>query len=338
VPLTAGSFRRFGVVVILPVLILVGVWVPAQADVPVDKVGWWTRAAVPPSVTDGGIAVGVAPDGALTVGAIELSVGAGASGTSLRLVETAGEGQQVAAIQACPTGNGWSADKGGDPATSAPKDQCSIAAVPFRRSDDGSWSADLDPLAAGKSGELSIMVVPAAGQTPVGAFQISFAPPIVGGEVAQTPGGATSTNETSVPPASTTAVPDTPPASQSMSTPALYGIASPGGAAAQVVASPSVVEQPATAAPPSDSASRTQSSAPTGEQAAATAETPGSLAAARMPFTRRSGGKLEVFLWLLLGLPVLAGGMALYWLRTDGKLSRQSILAIVKRTTSGDSL
>src|SRR3954469_9813143 len=158
---------------------LVGGSVPARADVPVEKVGWWTRAAAPPSVPDGGIAVGAAPDGALTVGAVELSVGDGASGTSLRLVETSGEGQQVAAMKACPPGNGWSADKGGDLASSAPKDQCSVAAVPFHRSDDGSWSADLDPLVAGKSGDLSIIVVPAAGQTPVGAFQISFAPPIV---------------------------------------------------------------------------------------------------------------------------------------------------------------
>src|SRR4051812_22219370 len=152
----------------------------AHADVPVTQVGWWTRAPSPPTVPEGGIAVGAAPDGDLTIGALVIDAGeGGATGTELRLVETGGQGQQVAGLQVCPTSTTWSAAKG-EPMTDAPKDDCKSATVAMKRAEDGAtWTAEVQKLVEGKTDTVGLIVKPASGSV---AFQISFAPPSVAGE------------------------------------------------------------------------------------------------------------------------------------------------------------
>src|SRR3954447_13898011 len=77
-----------------------GAPVAAHADVPIKQVGWWTRSPAPPTVPDGGVSVGAAADGDLTVAAVQIDAGGGASGANLHLVETNGGGQ-LAGLQVC---------------------------------------------------------------------------------------------------------------------------------------------------------------------------------------------------------------------------------------------
>src|SRR5437016_2832080 len=84
----------------------------AHAAVPVTKVGWWTRSPAPPTVPSGGISVGEAPDGNLSVAAIEVDTGGGASTPKLSLSEAGGQAQQAATLQVCTTTDGWTAANG----------------------------------------------------------------------------------------------------------------------------------------------------------------------------------------------------------------------------------
>lgn len=161
---------------------------PAQAAVPVSMVGWWTRSPSPPPVPDGGIAVGLAPDGEVSVGAIQLDTAGGAEAAVVSLLETGGRGQQAATIQVCTTSDSWS-NAAGDDLDDAPRATCPADPILFTRGDDGTWTADVAPLVAGQRGPLSLMVLPAPapesvpGVAAAPPFELAFDQPTVEGGV-----------------------------------------------------------------------------------------------------------------------------------------------------------
>jgi hypothetical protein len=160
----------------------------AHAQVTVQKTGWWTRSAAAPAVPPNGLAVGEAPDGYLTVSAFQVDTGGGASNVAISLGESAGQGQQGASIQVCTTDDDWAQVEGGD-LTLAPRPACPSDAVRLARDSKGVWTADLNTLLAGKTGAVSLMLIPGPNAAPLpggaraGAFQVSFQPPTVTGTV-----------------------------------------------------------------------------------------------------------------------------------------------------------
>lgn len=169
-----------------------GALVPAGASVTVSDVGWWTASAVPPTVPDGGIGVGSDPSG-VTVGALRIDVGDGVSTATLKLVEGANQVDTLASMQVCGADDTWSAAKGGA-ATDAPKDTCAAGSVPLEKQSDGSWTADLHQLLAGKKDTASVIVKPAAN---AGGFQIGFERPTVDGVALESSSGSSSSESSS---------------------------------------------------------------------------------------------------------------------------------------------
>ena len=215
---------------VLLVVLIGGSAPPAHAAVPVSQVGWWTRSPSPEAPPDGGIAVGEAPDGNLSVAAIRISTGGGASGAKLTLAESGGQGQEAASLQVCTTEDGWNS-AAGDPIDVAPRPTCPTDPVLLARDANGSWTADLTTLVTGKTGDVSLMIVPGPSPAPVpgvaaGAFQVAFTPPTVDGTVAPETSDSSSSSssgfETSPEPSSFPApAPYTPPAYSVESSPAL---------------------------------------------------------------------------------------------------------------------
>src|SRR4051794_35727168 len=125
-----------------------GGFTPAHAAVPVSKVGWWTRSPSTPTVPDGGLTVGVAPDGNLSVAAIGLDTAGGAAQAKVTLKETSdSQGAQAASLQVCTTSDEWAAGGKGDLAT-APRPTCPQDPLLLKRADDGTWTADAASLIA----------------------------------------------------------------------------------------------------------------------------------------------------------------------------------------------
>jgi hypothetical protein len=160
----------------------------AHAAVPVSKVGWWTRSPKTPAVPDGGLSVGVAPDGNLSVAAIALDTAGGAAQATVTLAETAdSEGAQAASVQVCTTTDEWEAASGGA-ISAAPRPTCPEEPLLLKRASDGTWTADVAPLIASQHGEVTIMLVPAPSAAPLpgvqaAAYQVSFDKPVVEGAV-----------------------------------------------------------------------------------------------------------------------------------------------------------
>src|SRR2546425_3408756 len=145
-------------VTVIVAAMLLGLPLTADASVSVTEVGWWTRSPSPPASPS--FSVGNAPDGALSKAALRVDVGGGALTAKITLTEADGQGQAAAGLQACLTGDTWTAEAKGDLAK-APKEECNKTAS-LTRGSDGKWTGDLTPLLAGKSGLQSVMIVPAA--------------------------------------------------------------------------------------------------------------------------------------------------------------------------------
>jgi len=146
---------------------LAGVSLPpasAQESAPepqIVAVGWWTRSATQ-QAPSGGLAVAAGPDGPVTVAAISVSVGdADVFTASLEAVETGGFAQEASSIVACYTpDNGWEPEEGGS-LDDAPEASCADDGVLlFRDGDARTWSGELASLFAGKTGTVSIVLVP----------------------------------------------------------------------------------------------------------------------------------------------------------------------------------
>ena len=272
----------------------------AHAAVPVTQVGWWTRSPVPPTVPEGGVAVGAAPDGALTVSAVKIDAGDGASGTSLRLVETGGQGQQAAGVQVCPTDTSWSAATG-DALDKAPKDACASASVAMTRGADGTWTADVQKLVDGKTGDVALIVLPAAGSV---AFQIEYAPPIVDGSVSEASSDESTTDFSSVGSTAT----ETSPSSDSSSFTAPETVTP-----APVVAPPTTVAAPTTVA--------------------TIASTPDYAAGipARTSSEERGVTKATVLIWYVVAAVFGTMVAGISWMSSKGYLSPVELLAAIRR-------
>lgn len=201
---------------------------PAGAAVPVTAVGWWTRSPSPPTVPAGGIAVGEAPDGDLSVAALRLSTGGGATGVKLTLAESSGEGKEAATLQVCTTTDAWNADSG-TAITLAPRPNCPETPVLLARDSSGSWTADVTSLVGGQTGDISIMIVPGPapaavpGVAQAGAFQIAFKPPVVDGTVTPAAGESTSSPASEPAPSTYSAPPASAAPDYSVATSPAFG-------------------------------------------------------------------------------------------------------------------
>jgi hypothetical protein len=130
-------------------------------DPQIVAVGWWTRSATQQAPKEG-LAVATAPDGPVTLAAISVSVGdAEVISASLQAVETGGFAQDASSIQACYTAdNGWKPVEGGS-LDDAPQPACGDGSVLLSRDGDARiWSGELGQLFAGRTGTVSIMLVP----------------------------------------------------------------------------------------------------------------------------------------------------------------------------------
>lgn len=278
----------------------------ASADVPVSQVGWWTRALSPPTVPEGGIGVGAAPDGDLTVGAVLLDAGDGASGVGLRLVETGGQGQALASLVVCPTTTSWSAAAGGPMAEAPPADQCEATSAPMTRAADGTWTADV-AFANGQSGPVALLVKPAPGAV---AFQLSFAPPTVTGTVSTPSPGGGAAEEPASRPATSPRPSSTPSFVQPPSSPATAAVP------VSVVAAPMVA---GTDAATSIGASSAEVAVPVfGSVPAGGGDDDSGVS------------RLTIVSWYVLALVVGATVAALTWVRNEGRLSLEGLATFVR--------
>ena len=157
-------------------------WAGAQEapTASITAVGWWSRSPAQQAPA-GGFAVANAPDGPVTVAAVMVDTGeAGLLSATLEAVETGGVGGEAAAVQVCPAADGWTAEPGAA-LDDAPEADCEAASVPFQRDAEAeAWTADLLPLLSGKSGVVSLAVVPGEapeGALPALAFDVRFTKP-----------------------------------------------------------------------------------------------------------------------------------------------------------------
>lgn len=297
----------------------------AIAGVPVSAVGWWTNAAVKPSPPKGGIAVSIDPSGSTSTAAIRIDTGSGGvSRATLQLTEANGEGQQVATLEACPSDNSWKPAQGGS-LSDAPKASCATN-VQLARSASGIWQADIYPLLSGKTGSVSIAIVPGPPPSglPAGVFQVDFQPPVVQGEVIAASNAGPATPLTGAPQPSPARSTASAPAAAAP-TPSAGASASDLSAGASDVAAgqlPAQVPSPAQAPSLSPSAN---SRATTSSEATGAPNTGGDFTA-RFPAatSAASGNKAistaTVLFWLVMALVIgsLAGG--LHWARAERML------------------
>jgi hypothetical protein len=291
--------RRAIAIGIVGVALVLGAPGTARADVPISQVGWWTRSPSPPTVPEGGIAVGAAPDGALTVGAVLLDAGDGATGATLRLVQTGGQGAQLAGIQVCPTTADWAAGEG-EAMDKAPKDECASASVAMALGEDGTtWTADVQKLVDGKTGSVGLIVVPAPGSV---AFQLAFAPPSVAGSVSEGSSEDVSSSDQSF---------ATTPVTEASSSPSFD-----------------------VAPPPATTPATTATTVPAVQPIATPTEQPqlaAGLPARSSSDPERGVTKLTVLAWYVIAAAVGAAVSGLTWLRANGRLEPAAVLATVRR-------
>lgn len=162
-------------VVAMAALVVVAVAAPAGAQPSVVAVGWWSRSPIA-GAPEGGVAVGAAPDGPVTVAAVLLDLGDhGVTAASLTAVEVGGVAQGLASLRVCPVAPGWP-PAAGAPLEQAPQPACEGGSTDFLRDGPSStWGADLSPLLDGKTGLFALMVVPAAGGAPL--YEVRLARP-----------------------------------------------------------------------------------------------------------------------------------------------------------------
>jgi hypothetical protein len=152
----------------------------AAATPAVVETGWWTRSPAQSAPADG-VAVGVAPDGPTSVAAVRLDLGdTGVTSASLAATEAGGTLQSLAGLRVCFAATPWTAVRGG-PLADAPAADCSNQAVRMTRADSGAWSADITPFTSGRTGVVSVMIVPEpdAGAVPgvPSAYDVQLAAP-----------------------------------------------------------------------------------------------------------------------------------------------------------------
>jgi hypothetical protein len=163
--------RRSTAVVALSavILALAGVFAGSSgAESPVYpgiiETAWWTDM-IGASGQDKGMTVGASPDGGRSVGAVRLSAAYGLNSAFLDLTEVAASAPGGGGVRICIGPNAWQAVEQGD-LGDAPRVSCDdTTSVPAIRDDaTAKWSADLSTILAGRTGEVTVVLVPAGDQ------------------------------------------------------------------------------------------------------------------------------------------------------------------------------
>ena len=289
----------------------------ASADVPVTAVGWWTASAAPPSAPDGGIAVSNDPSGT-SVAAVRLNVGGGASTATLKLTEAPSQIDKLASMQVCGAADTWTTAKGGS-LDQAPADTCSAGSVPLVQQTDGSWTADVHQLVAGKTGSASVIIKPAATSGP---FQLAFQPPTVDGAVTDS-----SSSESSSSSSDSSATSSESSSSSSSSASSSFSSSSPSFDSSSSGVSPSFstaspsAEAPTVAAPAPATATAPAAASSTGQSSQASPSTGSGqfkanvTAGASNDHRATRGGALGLFVVSLL---IGAAAAGLSWAKAQG--------------------
>ena len=151
---------------------------PAGAEGTIGRVGWWTRnpAAGAP---EGGMNVSHGPDGAVSVGAVQIISTTALTDAFIIFPEESGIQADSAQLQVCLTPNDW---KAGDaqPYAEAPKPECEGASIAMKRTASAStWAAEVTSLLGDleEEGKLSLMIVPAGPATVPVAFEVRLGKP-----------------------------------------------------------------------------------------------------------------------------------------------------------------
>ena len=176
--------RRRSILALAALLACLGGTAPARADEAptVTGVGWWTRSPAAGAPPTGGLTVGMAPDGPVSVAAVRLQA-AGATTLELEIGEVGGLLPEAASILVCAGADDWVPVQGGSMAD-APSPDCSTS-VPLSRDDQGRWNVDLRPLVRDREAPVSLVLVPAGSGTVPGlnlAWEVQFAPPVLRGD------------------------------------------------------------------------------------------------------------------------------------------------------------
>ena len=169
-----------------------------------DAYSWWWRGNMgpaplppPPTVPEGGVLVGGAPDGATAIAAFAFTLALGESSPVLTLQVADEKGGDVAVMAACPAGSAWSPGERGGNWESKPTAACELGSVNGQRdAAAATWTFPVAPLVQGT--ELNIVITPGAvGGAPVNApFQIAFEPPDAGSLVTSSTAGDSSATAT----------------------------------------------------------------------------------------------------------------------------------------------
>lgn len=197
----------------------------AADEAAITRTGWWTRnpAATAP---EGGLDVGMGPDGApISLAAIEVAAGGPVTRAVLTLVEAGGITPAAASLVVCRTADEW-AGGGAQPMDGAPSPACDAGKVAMTRNGaSGTWAADVTPLLAGvaRDGVASIMVVPVVSSSAPLGFDVQFDPPRLQSEVGAASTPTPATTSTTDPGASMTTSTTAPAPSPSTATPTTTG-------------------------------------------------------------------------------------------------------------------
>jgi hypothetical protein len=212
---------------------------PASAAGSVTAVGWWTRSPVA-SAPEGGLTIGNAPDGPLSVAAVAVDLGtSGVSSATLSLEQAGGAavpgpGQLVA----CVVGGSFPPDAGA-PIEEAPATTCDATQAPVAVNGT-TWTVNVGELVGDKRGAVGIALVPATGSASVWDLQLAkptfTATPASGGG-----GGPSSAGSPfqSVAPSSSSPTPSARPSSSSFAVAKPPTVAAPRTPASTVAPSPS---------------------------------------------------------------------------------------------------
>ena len=175
--------------------------VPTSSAATRGPVGWWTRSPAA-SAPDGGFTVGNAPDGPVSVAAIEVDLDDGVSSASLSFAQTGGAAPTAAQMVACIIAGGFGAVEAG-PIEEAPATTCSSTQAAVTSSDGTTWRVDIGDLVGDRRGAVGVAIVPATGAS--GLWELQLDKPSLQATAAPSSGGSSGGRSPAVKPFATTA-------------------------------------------------------------------------------------------------------------------------------------
>lgn len=174
-----------GLLVVASVITPLGAAHAAEGGV-ISKVGWFTRNPAA-SAPEDGFNVGNAPDGPVSVAAIEVTSTTGLRRAVLILAEEGGIQADSAKLAVCMTPNEWNAGPA-QPMDAAPKAECESNQVELsRNAASSSWAADVTSLVGDieDEGSVSLMVVPSGDAAVPLGFEVRFQKPQLSSEASE---------------------------------------------------------------------------------------------------------------------------------------------------------